>query len=1578
MSKDQVPGGLADDMRPSDFDPEQLRRGVEHELEHTDDPALAREIAMDHLAEDPVYYDKLDQLESKGIVSDAGAWLARKWESLEGRYGRKAALAMAVAGLATFPIPGNITAVIGAAEAIRGIHGWMTRELTAEEVEKMASKAYAGLEGPYRSQWSSQPVFLIRTAQDLIQSGGNPNQEAWAVVQNNQQPRDGHHFPTERDARAWLRDNGYSKSLSKSIVAVDMHRTLMDGPGPDFDGPPAEGAKEAMEKLQAAGHQVTVWTVGKTDGARAWMEQHGIPFDYVNETPITPEDADNDNQKIRADAYVDDKAIWFDGDWAATADAVLERLAEREEKYKAVPKEAVEQEYKDDDGYWLKVKEGWEIKENPDQRWIHAANKREAHSYTVVRKDEGDSIDKGPGGRSSEFLRWAGLTAAAVGLATGNPIPALMAAGGVAYDWLVRRFNDGYTPEQLAEALGKSKHKEITIMSTVRKRLSVNPVRKRLGKMIGEYDAENHEADFVVSTEAPDRDGDTVDQETLDWSEFDAAPTMTLAHDTDRIPVGKWLPETRKITYVKDPGTGEEVKATVMRGKFNLNTEEGREVAGSVKEGFLQAASVSFLPQDGGVDKNDAGGSHYTRAKVTETAVCAVPANQGATRAVEMVLKSYRARNKTASALKPALAKLQEAQQIANRAGFDYTARDIGRAIAAVEDTRELRPGGGPYTLSKGFTGATQVVVRKKPGGAGYEVYVASDSGEKLSTGYSYGSEQEARNAARSGWLNPDKLPVVDKMQGQSIIWRKAQGHFSVDQSEYRAFLDEARSLGLGVTGRGTAYDSDPVAGDGPQWPKSLFANGSEQKIVELAKKYKLRLLSKAHQGNQRMKIKYWVKGTAPKRAVLLRKDLAAVAKADTEDEQLALAKDALGADEVELADEAPDLEEWVEQELEEPEHKVPSDQGELGAVDYVEPKADEVAEQAAELVEAGVPEDEAVAMAWKCLKRLRRKGFAKGDVVVVQTGGLMHNLTTNETEPTPGAHAMVISSSGGKTTVKFDDNTVHEVPDQHVRAYKAKRFKVRVGKRWVRKAFNAGDKVVVVGGPYGGQKLEVTVTNPNASNGRVAVDSGQPGGQFLVRPDEIKPKSGPAKTELVDEPDATAMSKGEADAVAEETGGEVVEQRKGLKEDAAAALDATHGIGDRDAVMRMVRRRLSHWLDTGEETGVYQRQSNIQLDVDFLRRAAQGKSKADGDDPAPESLAAKAEELIEAGVDEEEAPALAYKVLKRLERRSKAMDDLDDGPKGLASLKKWAKTIEEDLGGMHKAEQGDAMELGAKMVKMIKQLLAKKYGESDEPPPEVKDSEEEEVIETSKRRAKSLSKAEKELCKGELESLEEMSKASGVPAVLRSGLAHETAKFRAKAGLDEVDEDVDKAFSRGQRVIASPPGAGMDFEAVVVNVYQGGGRTLYEVRDQNGDTLEDLEEDDLKPKSLRSKSLSKDQKAAAEEMADYLESAAESTDVPKYLKSSLLRSAEQFRSLSAPKSKVTDGEEEEEKVTSEEPTQLEQQSKQMCPECANEPCICDKSDEQLLGEMAASLKKLNRDLVNKARSVMGQQFAAN
>lgn len=60
FTEDELPGGMGDNLSTQDVDQAELQKGIEHEKEHTQDEALAKEIALDHLAENPRYYSELD------------------------------------------------------------------------------------------------------------------------------------------------------------------------------------------------------------------------------------------------------------------------------------------------------------------------------------------------------------------------------------------------------------------------------------------------------------------------------------------------------------------------------------------------------------------------------------------------------------------------------------------------------------------------------------------------------------------------------------------------------------------------------------------------------------------------------------------------------------------------------------------------------------------------------------------------------------------------------------------------------------------------------------------------------------------------------------------------------------------------------------------------------------------------------------------------------------------------------------------------------------------------------------------------------------------------------------------------------------------------------------------------------------------------------------------------------------------------------------------------------------------------------------------------------------------------------
>lgn len=57
--QESIPGGRASGRSPRKFDPYEIGLGLKAEMEHTGDPKVAVEIAMDHLAENPRYYSAL-------------------------------------------------------------------------------------------------------------------------------------------------------------------------------------------------------------------------------------------------------------------------------------------------------------------------------------------------------------------------------------------------------------------------------------------------------------------------------------------------------------------------------------------------------------------------------------------------------------------------------------------------------------------------------------------------------------------------------------------------------------------------------------------------------------------------------------------------------------------------------------------------------------------------------------------------------------------------------------------------------------------------------------------------------------------------------------------------------------------------------------------------------------------------------------------------------------------------------------------------------------------------------------------------------------------------------------------------------------------------------------------------------------------------------------------------------------------------------------------------------------------------------------------------------------------------------
>lgn len=74
VTEDDIAGGKGDNLSESDVDPKELALGIKIEMEHTSDKELAKEIALDHLAEFKDYYTNLVKMEknmkSKKVVKE--------------------------------------------------------------------------------------------------------------------------------------------------------------------------------------------------------------------------------------------------------------------------------------------------------------------------------------------------------------------------------------------------------------------------------------------------------------------------------------------------------------------------------------------------------------------------------------------------------------------------------------------------------------------------------------------------------------------------------------------------------------------------------------------------------------------------------------------------------------------------------------------------------------------------------------------------------------------------------------------------------------------------------------------------------------------------------------------------------------------------------------------------------------------------------------------------------------------------------------------------------------------------------------------------------------------------------------------------------------------------------------------------------------------------------------------------------------------------------------------------------------------------------------------------------------------
>lgn len=181
-----------------------------------------------------------------------------------------------------------------------------------------------------------------------------------------------------------------------------------------------------------------------------------------------------------------------------------------------------------------------------------------------------------------------------------------------------------YSPIESEEASEETSNQNsdensVALMDKVFKNFTNSSVR--------EFDDEEMSVVHFISTENEDRYGDIVRAEGMNDKHYSKNPVVLFGHDHNSFPIGKSL--WRKTT-IRDG-----VKGILAKTKF-AKTEEGKIAYELWKDGFLNSASIGFIPkkynlitkQDGGSD----GGYDFKEWELLEYSIVTIPANAEALR----------------------------------------------------------------------------------------------------------------------------------------------------------------------------------------------------------------------------------------------------------------------------------------------------------------------------------------------------------------------------------------------------------------------------------------------------------------------------------------------------------------------------------------------------------------------------------------------------------------------------------------------------------------------------------------------------------------------------------------------------------------------------------------------------------------------------------------------------------------------------------------------------------------------------------------------------------------------------------
>jgi hypothetical protein len=227
IAKEEISGGMADGRKDSEYPQDQLRMGRKVELEHTNDPAKANEIAKDHLSEDPKYYTHLKEMEDKYVEKTAFQIGLEKKAGMFHRIGKSR----------IFLVGNRATNMMSESDMLRRL---ALRQNLTNALTNVVAKSEGVSKGKVRDMLSEQVrssgmIIGGTVAGDRSYIGRHFQQESGIPLRDVAHHESFHHVPvvghSEFLAHAWGGLKSKKGTLSPGQAAKDVGKFLVGRPG---------------------------------------------------------------------------------------------------------------------------------------------------------------------------------------------------------------------------------------------------------------------------------------------------------------------------------------------------------------------------------------------------------------------------------------------------------------------------------------------------------------------------------------------------------------------------------------------------------------------------------------------------------------------------------------------------------------------------------------------------------------------------------------------------------------------------------------------------------------------------------------------------------------------------------------------------------------------------------------------------------------------------------------------------------------------------------------------------------------------------------------------------------------------------------------------------------------------------------------------------------------------------------------------------------------------------------------------------------------------------------------------------